>query len=467
MIYRFRSTHNLLDKNELQKQEIYFAPPEDLNDSMEGFADLFWQGDAIVWKNLFKHYLRALKDMFMLSIIKLPEDHLTIDDIPEPRLLGKALTAADGELYDQIEAAFFSKEAIIALPVLLASRNSPVRRDELLSYLRALHPVAIDVIADVYHQHQLIPKKYDSQHKDLLEKLVASLKTEMGHTNNLDNQATETVFMVTSLMSQQLDLMQSYNLHLDNVPRNSMFVLAEFPGLFIQKIEKSIFPDWYSASFLDNYTNSALWGYYGQHRGVCLEFKTKPVEDWVGLDLAPADSSLQEKDWRGWQTNRFNKVEYHNKFPEIDFFRSIGKLSVYDLKAQWYCNEKGEESICAEHLAKEKQDAWRENYWKNFNKRSGNKLAEWHFEGESRLIIASGLTNYSERNTRKLKYKFEDLNGIIFGMNTPQEEKHRIIQVIEKKCKEIGRKDFLFYQAYYSKRTGTIEKYPMNLIKFD
>lgn len=458
--------HHLLDKNELQNQEIYFAPPEHQNDSMEGFADMLWQGDGIVWKNLFRHYLRALKDVFMLSIIKLPDDHLTIDDIPEPRLLGKALTAADGELYGQIESAFFNKEAIIALPGLLASRTSPIRRDELLSYLRAIHAVAVDVIADVYHQHQLIPQKYDFQHKDLLEKMIAELKTEMSQANNLDQQAAETLFMVTALMSQQLDLMQSYNLHLENVPRNRMFVLAEFPGLFIQKIEKSIFPDWYSASFLDDYKNSALWGYYGQHKSVCLEFKTKQVEDWVGIDLAAADSSAQEKDWRGWLTHRFGKIEYHNKFPEIDFFRSIGKLSVYDLKAQWYCNENGDESICGEHLAKDKQDAWRENYWKNFSKRSGTKLAEWRFEGESRLIIASGLTNYSDPDLRKLKYRFEDLNGIIFGMNTPQEEKHRIIRVIEQKCKATGRKDFTFYQAYYSKRTGTIEKYSMNLIKF-
>lgn len=77
-----------------------------------------------------------------------------------------------------------------------------------------------------------------------------------------------------------------------------------------------------------------------------------------------------------------------------------------------------------------------------------------------------GVTNYNNPDLRKLKYRFEDLNGIIFGMNTPQEEKHKIIQVIEKKCKATGRNDFTFYQAYYSKRTGTIEKYPMNLLKF-
>ncbi len=40
--YRFRSTNALLDGwQELEKQEIYFAPPDDLNDPMEGFKPGF------------------------------------------------------------------------------------------------------------------------------------------------------------------------------------------------------------------------------------------------------------------------------------------------------------------------------------------------------------------------------------------------------------------------------------------
>jgi hypothetical protein len=29
----------------------------ELNDPLEGFKDLFWKGDVIVWKNLLRHYL--------------------------------------------------------------------------------------------------------------------------------------------------------------------------------------------------------------------------------------------------------------------------------------------------------------------------------------------------------------------------------------------------------------------------
>jgi hypothetical protein len=69
LFYRFRNINNLLGFEELQKQTIYFAPPEDLNDPMEGFRNLFWSGDKIVWKNLFKHYLLCLEHVSLLLIL--------------------------------------------------------------------------------------------------------------------------------------------------------------------------------------------------------------------------------------------------------------------------------------------------------------------------------------------------------------------------------------------------------------
>ena len=60
--FRFRSIEQLLgDKyQELERLTIYFASPEELNDPMEGFRDIVWSGDKIVWTNLFKHYVHCL-----------------------------------------------------------------------------------------------------------------------------------------------------------------------------------------------------------------------------------------------------------------------------------------------------------------------------------------------------------------------------------------------------------------------
>lgn len=47
--YRFRSLDNLLGKyKELENQEIYFASPSEQNDPMEGYHEIYFQGD-VMW----------------------------------------------------------------------------------------------------------------------------------------------------------------------------------------------------------------------------------------------------------------------------------------------------------------------------------------------------------------------------------------------------------------------------------
>ena len=82
--YRFRSIDNLLGAHkELENQSIFFASPKQLNDPMEGFRNIFWHGDYIAWKNLFRHYLLCLEHVFSIFIIA-GEDHHTLsaNDIP-------------------------------------------------------------------------------------------------------------------------------------------------------------------------------------------------------------------------------------------------------------------------------------------------------------------------------------------------------------------------------------------------
>src|ERR1035441_10982817 len=73
VFYRFRPTDALLDRfQELERQEIYFASPKELNDPLEGFKDLVWSGDRILWKNLLRHYLLCLTHAVMSALISGP-----------------------------------------------------------------------------------------------------------------------------------------------------------------------------------------------------------------------------------------------------------------------------------------------------------------------------------------------------------------------------------------------------------
>jgi hypothetical protein len=110
-------------------------------------------------------------------------------------------------------------------------------------------------------------------------------------------------------------------------------------------------------------------------------------------------------------------------------------------------------------------DSWRKHYWEQRLTAITTKFADWAHEKEYRLTL-TGSSDFSEKSTRKLQYRFSDLQGIIFGMNTSTTDKLRIMKIIEGKCRKEGRNDFEFHQADYSRRAGKMEITKMNLIKF-
>jgi hypothetical protein len=93
-LYRFRSIKNLLDRDELENQEIFLAHPDAMNDPTEGIKDVFWQGDKIVWENLFKHYLVCLNTAWALLSVCGENHSFDWKNIPINYLGGQSLTGA-------------------------------------------------------------------------------------------------------------------------------------------------------------------------------------------------------------------------------------------------------------------------------------------------------------------------------------------------------------------------------------
>ena len=54
------SVERLMNDDELDGQYIFFAGLSELNDPVEGAADMVWNGDEIVWSNLNRHYFKSL-----------------------------------------------------------------------------------------------------------------------------------------------------------------------------------------------------------------------------------------------------------------------------------------------------------------------------------------------------------------------------------------------------------------------
>ena len=213
--------------------------------------------------------------------------------------------------------------------------------------------------------------------------------------------------------------------------------------VYLKEIERLLWPKWYTACFMKHYHNSSVWGHYTEgHKGACLIFKSNGFELYQG-----AGKSVQP--------TRLAKIKYITKPAHVDFFRSISRLTVKDAKEHWYTDEQGNISECASHIPFDgDMDSaamrdWQNRHWDTFYRDITVKSKDWKYEEEYRLILEDGLSEFKEGESRTLKYDFRSLKGIIFGINTFDEHRLRIIEIIQKK-EDYGRTDFKFYQAYYS-----------------
>lgn len=468
LLYRFRPLGRLLDSGELERQEIYFASPEELNDPMEGYRDLFWSGDRIAWENLFKHYLRCLN--WALTLYRLGgEEHLLgWNNIPVvgPRPGEPGSPALDAMLHGVFDD-FLGEPTVARLLDFLDSRASPTRRDELRSYVRCLHPLALGIVWRRHGLHGLAQAASDSEEmltraRLTLPSLDRVIETTQPLSDDGGDDVVRALFALFEEFSGQVGLNMLMDLGEGMFEANKDFLIRAFGEEFVDQLERLVYPDTRVACFLSDCRDSSLWGTYGDsHAGVCLMFKPVVEGGRLVLPLTRVNGFGPNGPSSGRVAHEFHRVQYSSKFPPLDFFRSIGTLPVGMLFKHWHSNPQGVRSVCASDYG----DQWREGYWKAFYPGATTKLADWEREREYRLLLTSSLHNFSDVESRKATYDFADLHGLIFGMKTPLRFRLDICRIVAAKCRASGRSDFKFYEAFYSEARGAIDHRELNLLR--
>ncbi|WP_080429493.1 DUF2971 domain-containing protein [Burkholderia ubonensis] len=471
-LYRFRSIDRLLgNSKELERQEIYFASPEQLNDPLEGRKNIYWQGDLIVWKNLFRHYLACLILAYGLVGLKLKGESVDWSEIPLHDPYGIGDHPVIKGLHDRIFDAFFSNPAVAVYIHSLAASQHRVRQTELGVHFHCLHPIALMLIDSIMHQRNDepgAPLKFQKQLADLTERLqqIASDLDKVTAACNGSENLIDTVYAAQQNTINQLDLIRLYNREIDPEDKGRVFLGCDFPIGYVRQIETLMHRPWYAACFMQHCSDSAMWGYYGSsHAGACLKFKVRQFDERLVLRLRTLNGENNAGRIYGKIDHQFYPVTYDVDHVEINFFETLGALPIPAANRQWYTDRHGNRSVCVPYDSGREQE-FRDRYWRDFNTAATTKTKAWEPESEYRLVLHSMLFNLSAED-RKLKYDFDDLDGIIFGIRTSLEDKLKISKVIEDKCRTLGRKDFKFYQAYFSRPTGKIEYSPMSLLKFD
>jgi hypothetical protein len=280
------------------------------------------------------------------------------------------------------------------------------------------------------------------------------------------NAITEAYYAALRHTHDQMNLIGKSNYPDLSEFSNRDFVIRDFPNEYLNKLEELIYPEWYTACFMSDCSNASVWGHYGDnHQGVCLKFKSTLVNEQPSLNLNCIVGWGSQGAISGIRGHQFYKVNYAKEHVEVDFFKSLGRLPIPDLKNYWYGNKKGEISKCAEEVIAPSNEKWREKYWERFYQGVTTKAEDWRYENEYRLMVTGFFHDYSETSSRKLRYDFNDLDGVIFGIKTKPADKLKIMNIIGEKCRKEGRKEFNFYQAFYSKEKACMDFAPMNLIK--
>ncbi len=472
-LYRFRPLWRLLDKGELLNQEVFFASPDSLNDPMEGFRDIFWQGDAIVWQNLLRHYLLCLEWGYSLVSLGGEDEPLSWKNIPIFNVDAMAFTPQYKDRIDKLVAAFLGNDSIKVLVQSLAARTYSVRREELAAYLQPVHTLALSIIQQNYRDHGLAKQTNpDPDTEAYLKRTMDQAKQMLDHVGRLSAEITDperaaaALFMAHRHMIEEIKLLHRYNNADKPIEANRAFVLFEFPNEYVTKLETLAYPDWYTACFMKECRDSSVWGSYGDnHTAACLVFKVSDGEKSPSLRLKRVAGYSSGGPVVDFVPHTFQEVVYENKHLPVDFFRSLGRLPIPDLSRAWYTDRTGQRSACADDIFNN-EDAWRKRYWDTFNHGVTRKLEAWHYEKEQRLILTGMLHDFVEPKSRVTHYDFNNLEGIIFGIKTPIDKKIAICKIIEDKCRAANRTDFKFYQAYYAQEKGFIEHREMTLLKF-
>ena len=468
-VFRYRSIDALLgERKELERQTVYFAPPEYLNDPMEGLRQVYWRGDRITWRNLLRHYIICMYNRFVEALLTKDTECLAPDKIAVFQSLDNFLTPEAKSLCEACIAAVEAGELHATLLDLLASAERNISFSELQQLLRTVHMHWLGAVRMVFAERDLLPPT-EGQAPDP-SGLVNALQVLQTTMPQVQDQLSTTVVDVIHEVRQHIDeqmTLLSATQYADVLEPKRESLFFAFTSEYLNSLLKLVYPPWYVACFSARHDNAAMWSYYaGNHRGCCLVFRKQQTDDGVKLRLNGPTGCGTGGTFRSNEDMPLDPVRYAVHEQWIEFFTNIGRLPLDPTLQNWFRDDDGNTSPLAEHLNKERQEAWRNAYWEDFTPPLLCKLPDWQHEEEYRIVISDILGIHDSPEDRTFTYDYDTLDGIIFGTNTSLSDKARLIRILDRKLESrTVTEPFKLFQARYNARSGRIEAHHLSLIK--
>lgn len=467
-LYHYRSVKRA--QQEIEEGTLWFAKSETLNDPLEGYVQVVWEGDRIAWEGLLKNYILSLYRCLLLFSLGEDQDDLLDRDV----IFLDAFEYENLPIYDifqQLVESFLQNQ-IVSRFVSFFEKNGECTSDELCYWLRLLHPIAWNLCAEENEKNSIpisAARKRENFDITRLEQIVSSLddktitEEEIHELESLSNEMrnlTE-VFQIRDYDRNEEESNDEEEIRKARRWRIWQEINYDFPVRYIAGLKRIIYPDGLIVCFSDDVTSSVMWGHYAdEHHGVCLIYETVSMED---KDTLPLDNIEREK-LTIHLPSEIKPVRYQDSILKRNFFETMGELTMLQIKS-WLTNGNNESSC---FLTIYDTEEWRNRYWNGFDEKYCTKMSGWEYEKEYRLIIQGYVLDHileeshdsqTENELKRpkgmaVKYAPNLLKGIVFGLRTNIHDKVKLLRAI----KESGRnlKEFKVYEARYDERKREI-----------
>lgn len=394
LIYRYRPMKSILgDYKELEKQEIFFASMEELNDPMEGSITPFYQGVKEHWIGVFRFYFREVYNDYLIrnypGRFSDPKDLLDIENLFLQSELIKKIVEAMGKS----EVHYTNAGIVFCFQYLLHPYIYWFIAFNVDKYLGA----ATDQIENMNDQYHRAKKLVE----DIVDNKIIGIHNFICPQDNPQNAAVVDI--------TQKNIQKQWNLFYFDKTIAESFTGALYNSSWkiFKKFDEVVRPQFRIASFSKRKDNTSLWGHYADaQNGICLCYNL--ISDEMKKSIHFKGNSFKNL--------YFEKVDYHDNLYHVD--NAFNILSIWE--NGFFGSPIGQEIIKSPYL---------------------QKTLDWQYEEEYRLLIPNMGKDYA-----KICYDFSALNSIIFGRNTSFSDRYSVIDIIRDKLKKNGQRCFNFYE---------------------
>ena len=460
-LYRYRTIKNAL--TEIENRTFHFANREELNDPIEGYVNLYFQGDRPAWEGLLKNYVCSFFmgiEKYLLTSQEKSNEKKYLEEILQDfqsRAILVDIHAFDdvplGNHLKNLSERFLDDKLVQKLAKCYGDRKLKCSSKELQLILRAVHHKAFVICMRHLKSNNLISDfPEDDYYKELpdfpfeaIEK-VDSVERKLAvdvAENKCADRMEQMAFIIksrheTSFIEKSIPYDHRQQIVWTNIQFN-------FPKLYVEQLHDVIYPDGYVICFSipkkDSTMDSAMWGNYAQnHQGICFIYETQEIN---GKEYFTVDSKKME----------VRKVIYDGDVIERNFFTTLGRLTYTQIQS-WLTGKDNKVSKLIENFSEDNIVPWSEKYWVDYIEKFHRKNSAWEHEQECRILLHDTLYPYNPREKHCLKYDPLALKGIIFGINTSIDKKFEIIQKIRQAGDKFRHVEFL--QAEYECDTQKI-----------